>query len=195
VELWRIGTSPAAPRFNIVSKPNNWSQSVKQAARAIGEEELSETRIKQREYWNAFSAALNAKGGPVLGNKKPQAQAWMSYPIGRSAVHLNAVMVSQRNTVRAEPYLVGDHAKAFFGLLRGERDTVEQELGFSLDWDELPDGQDSRISVSFDASPKDTGDWPRQHAWLADKLNALHRVFSRRVRELNPDDWQPPDGQ
>ena len=27
VELWRIGDSPPAPKFNIVSKPNDWSQS------------------------------------------------------------------------------------------------------------------------------------------------------------------------
>jgi hypothetical protein len=32
VELWRIGDSPPAPKFNIVSKPNDWSQSVAQAA-------------------------------------------------------------------------------------------------------------------------------------------------------------------
>jgi hypothetical protein len=25
VELWRIGNSPAAPKFNVVSKPNEWS--------------------------------------------------------------------------------------------------------------------------------------------------------------------------
>jgi len=42
VELWRIGASEPAPRFNIVSKPNDWSQSVKQAARAIGDDELTD---------------------------------------------------------------------------------------------------------------------------------------------------------
>lgn len=33
VELWKIADSPAAPKLNIVSKPNDWSQSVAQAAR------------------------------------------------------------------------------------------------------------------------------------------------------------------
>jgi hypothetical protein len=33
VELWRIGSSPPAPKFNVISKPNNWLQSVAQAAR------------------------------------------------------------------------------------------------------------------------------------------------------------------
>src|ERR1700756_3411596 len=93
VELWRIGTSPAAPKFNIVSKPNEWSQSVAQAARAIDQSELSETRVMQREYWASLNQSLNAMGGPVSGNKKPQPQAWMSFPTGRSGFLLNGVMI------------------------------------------------------------------------------------------------------
>ena len=69
VELWRIGNSPAAPKFNIVSKPNDWSQSVAHAARVIDDAELSETRIKQRAYWAALNTALIAAGGPVTKGK------------------------------------------------------------------------------------------------------------------------------
>ena len=43
VELWKIGSSPAAPKFNIVSKPNEWSQSVARAASAIDDAERSDT--------------------------------------------------------------------------------------------------------------------------------------------------------
>jgi hypothetical protein len=59
VELWRIGDSLAAPKFKLVSKPNDWSQSVAQAARAIDDEELSETRMMQRRYWDALNTVLN----------------------------------------------------------------------------------------------------------------------------------------
>jgi hypothetical protein len=117
VELWRIGDSPAAPKFNIVSKPNDWSQSVAQAARAIDEAELSETRVAQRDYWAAFDKILAASGGPVSGGKKPQPQSWMAYPIGRSHVTLNAAMVRTKKQIRAELYLSGAKAKAFFHLL------------------------------------------------------------------------------
>jgi hypothetical protein len=37
VELWRIGDSPAAPKFNVVSKPNDWSRSLSGAKRVIGD--------------------------------------------------------------------------------------------------------------------------------------------------------------
>jgi hypothetical protein len=190
IELWRIGTSGPAPRFNIVSKPNDWSQSVKQAARAMGDDELTETRLKQREYWAAFMPVLSAKNGPVRGNKKPQPQSWMGFPTGRSGITVNPVMVHLKSKVRAEIYLAGSNAKAFYGLLEKQRQAIEQEIGYSLNWEELPTGQDSRISVYLDnADPGNEADWKRQHEWLADKLNDFHRVFASRVRELNHADW------
>src|SRR4051812_4800813 len=122
VELWRIGNSPAAPKFNIISKPNDWSQSVAQAARAIDDAELSETRILQRDYWAAFDKVLAALRGPVSGGKKPQPQSWMAYSIGRSHVTLNAAMVRTKKQVRAELYMTSAKAKAFFRLLAAQKD-------------------------------------------------------------------------
>ena len=192
VELWRIGDSPAAPKFNVVCKPNNWSHSVAQAARAIDESELSETRILQRNYWAALNKVFDALRGPIAGNKKPQPQAWMSFPIGRSRFHLNAVMIRPENKIRAELYIGGNRAKIFFKLLQREQETIERELGYPLDWEELPDQQDCRISSYHkDVDPEDETDWLRQHEWLAKRLNQMHGVFAQRVRALDADEWEP----
>jgi hypothetical protein len=191
VELWRIGDSPAAPKFNIVSKPNDWSRSVAQAARAIDEAELSKTRITQRSYWGGFHLALDRAGGPVSGNRKPQPQSWMAYPIGRSGFNLGTVMIRPKKQIRAELYIAGDSAKSFFSLLRQQKETIEQELSYPLEWEELPSRQDSRISIYLnDVDPEDETDWPRQHEWLAVRLNDMHRVFAFRVRALDADTWQ-----
>jgi Domain of unknown function (DUF4268) len=192
VELWRIGASPAAPKFNIVSKPNDWSHSVAQAARAIDDAELSETRIMQREYWAALNPILSAVGGPVSGNRKPQPQSWMAYGIGRSGFNLGAVMIRPKNQVRAELYIAGDRAKAFFGLLKRQKDVIERELGYSLEWEELPSRRDCRISSYLnEVDPEDEAGWPHQHEWLAKRLNDMHRVFAHRVVALNADAWRP----
>jgi hypothetical protein len=191
VELWRIGDSPVAPKFNVVSKPNDWSQSVAQAARAIDDAELSETRLAQREYWAALNTVLNALKGPISGNKKPQPQSWMSYPLGRGNCNIAAGMVRPKKQVRAELYLGGVNAKAFFNLLKQQKEATERELGYPLEWEELPEGQDSRIAYYLDGvDVEDKADWPRQHEWLAKHLNDMHRVFSGRVRSLNPDAWR-----
>ena len=185
VELWRIGKSPAAPKFNIVSKPNEWSHSVAQAARAIDDTELSDTRVMQRDYWAALNPVLDAVGGPVLGTRKPQPQSWMAYGIGRMPFNLGAVMTRQKRHVRAELYIAGDRAKTFFGLLRNQKAEIEKELGYPLEWEELPDARDCRIACYLnDADPADRADWPRQHEWFAKRLNEMHRVFAPRVRGL-----------
>jgi hypothetical protein len=183
VELWRIGESPAAAKFNIVSKPNNWSQSVAKAARALDEAELTETRVMQRDYWAALNSSLNAEGGLVSGNKKPQPQSWMAYPVGRFGFYLGAAMLRQKSQIRAELYIYGDRAKSFFALLHNQRSEIESEIGYPLQWEELPDGQDSRVARYLDGvDPTDMADWPRQHKWLAETLNDMHRVFAVRVR-------------
>jgi hypothetical protein len=192
VELWRIGNSLAAPKFNIVSKPNDWSQSVAQAARAIDDAELSETRIMQRAYWSAFDKVLVESRGPVSGGKKPQPQSWMAYSIGRSHFTLNATMVRPRRQVRAELYISSDNAKAFFHLLEAKKEDIQRELGYPLDWEELPGGKDSRVSVSMsDADPENEADWPHQHHWLAQRLNGMHRVLAPHVKALDPAQWRP----
>jgi hypothetical protein len=192
IELWRIGGSPAAPKFNIISKPNDWSHSVAQAARAIDDAELSETRIAQREYWAALNSALDAGGGPISGNRKPQPQSWMAYRIGRSGFHLGAVMIRPKNQIRAELYISGDRAKAFFGLLKRQQDAIEGQLGYPLEWEQLPSRRDCRISSYLnEVDPEDQADWPRQHEWLAKRLHDMHRVFAQRVSALDADAWHP----
>jgi hypothetical protein len=51
IELWRIGESPIAPKFNIVSQPNDWSKTVSDGARVIGAVAVSETSQLQMKYW------------------------------------------------------------------------------------------------------------------------------------------------
>jgi hypothetical protein len=194
VELWRIGTSLAAPKFNIVSKPNDWSQSVAQAARAIDDAELSEARSMQRAYSGALQAVLNRLGGPVSGNKMTQPQSWMAYPVGRSKFNLLAGMSRPKKQIRAELYISGERAKSFLALLERQKDPVEKELGYPLEWE--PSKHDCQItSYLSDVDPEDEADWPRQHEWLAKRLNDLHRVFVRRVAALDIDAGNSPNGE
>lgn len=188
VELWRIGASPAAPKFNVISKPNDWSHSIAQAARAIDETELSETRVLQRDYWSGLLKGLVTAGGPISGSRTSLPQAWMSFPIGRVGFNLNSVMVRPKKQVRAELYIAGDRAKVFFALLQQQKEVIEQELGYPLEWEELPMRRDCRISVYLrEVDPEDQADWARQHDWLACHLNDLHRAFSARISALNAD--------
>lgn len=82
IELWRIGDSPAAPKFNVVSKPNDWTHSVARAARAIDSAELSEVRATQLAYWTAFHAVLDLQGGPYQDNASRSRNRGWAIPLG-----------------------------------------------------------------------------------------------------------------
>lgn len=186
VELWRIQQSPPAPKFNIVSKPNDWSHSVAQAARAIDDSELSETRLAQRNYWASLNSVLDLERGPISGHRKPQPQSWMNYSIGRSGFSLGATMIRPRRQIRSELYISSPLAKTYLALLRAQKSEIERDLGFALEWEELPSRRDCRISAYLnDVDPENEDDWPRQHQWLAKHLNNMHRVLVNRVRELD----------
>lgn len=191
VELWQIEDSPAAPKFNIISKPNDWSRSVAQAARAIDESELTEIRKKQLAYWAGLNDQLISAKGPVDGSRKAQPRSWIAYPIGRSQFNVGGVMSRPKNQIRSELHISGPEAKIFFHLLQQQKDEIEDELGYVLTWEELPKKRDSRICAYLEnVDPDDEAQWLEQHKWLAEKINQMHRVFSQRIRSLDVNDWE-----
>ena len=186
IELWRIGDSPAAPKFNIVSMPNDWSRSVAQAARATDDAELSELTLKQKKYWTWFHERLNAASGPVHGNRKARPRSWMSYGIGLGGFNLAAVMNTWDKFIRVELYISGKDANERLDLLEHQKDEIERELDNRLKWgDQSPTARDRRIAYYLrGVDPEDESDWTRQHEWLAEHLNKMHRAFAQRVRNL-----------
>jgi hypothetical protein len=183
IELWRIGSSPVAPKFNVISKPNDWASQVIQAARAVSE--ISDTKLAQQEYWQAFRETL-LKRGSVLKPQKALPQHWTNLAVGRANFWMSASQKYGPNGwVAAELHMNPPEAKAYFAQLHAQKEQIEKELGFPLQWEELPDRKESRMVVELPS--QDTSNrtlWPQQHAWLADKLERMHATFKERIRAL-----------
>jgi hypothetical protein len=55
-----------------------------------------------------------------------------------------------------------------------------------LEWRELPAKKVSQVVLRRKGvDPNDRTGWPEQHAWLQEKLEAFHRVFGPRIKELD----------
>ncbi len=189
VELWRIGQSPAAPKFNIASKPNDWSRSIGQAAKRISDGELSETEALQLRYWTVFRDFFDDRGSSIR-SPKPHAKPWINFSVGGSGFKLSAGAETRENRLKVGLFIGHDQAKPFFYLLREQRTEIEEALGVSLDWEELPNRKGSRIVVYREnTDPKAENDWPVQHAWIADMLEHFDKTFRPRIKELDASDW------
>lgn len=185
VELWRIGSSQAAPKFNLISSPNDWSRSTSGAKKAIEESALTDNRRMLLDYWTGFEAVLSDTSEHVRP-VSPKPHNWLGHGIGKSGASLNVSLNRRENWIRAEIYLSGKTAGVYFDQLRANQQEIEDDLGETLNWyDAAPN--DRRIFVELNSSDvTDQSSWPRQHQWLADQLVKLHRVFRDRIRNLDP---------
>jgi hypothetical protein len=191
IELWQISDSPIAPKFNLVSKPNDWSKTVSRVTKRDGE--LTGTQQLKLEYWTALAEYLEEHSSRIQ-SRTPQPRSWMSFAVGRSGCHLSANVNTQAPRVRILLYLKkraeGD---ALFHLLKEEHDAIEAEIGENLDWLPRPNKKSCFVQLEWDADPTDRDDWPNQHRRMTELLDAFHRAFSPRLKQLDPDDWVPSD--
>lgn len=193
VELWQIGDSSIAPKFNVVSKPNDWSRSIASAARDVDHSNLSELKLQQQAYWTALSQAI-MDADTRLKPQKPRPQHWTNFALGRSYFSLAAAVNSQERFIRSEVYCGGPNATAHFNLLMQDKEAIEKEFGECLNWDELPEKKACRISIQRENSnPTNEDNWSEQHSWLIDRLDRMHRVFSSRVKQLDAQQWEEPE--
>jgi len=193
IEAWRIGISPAAPKFNVVSKPNDWSRQVSERASEIGS--LTPTKKLQLEFWTEFRAYATEHAERIRPTK-PLPQHWMNLALGRSGTGLAAiasVMDSESGSfdnheLRAEVNLTGVNASTFYASLRPQMASIEAELGERLTWHNPESTQGSKMYLRKGVDLNDRARWPDYQQWLVEKLDSLHRVFAPRVHALDPDE-------
>lgn len=185
IELWKIGKSEPAPRFNIVSKPNNWTRTI--ARNSGAGRPMTEMRERQLKYWTELMKLLETEL-PAITVRMPRARSWATYSIGRTGFHLATATSTFDNSLKASLVVRREDGAKCFEALQLDKIKIEQELGEPLVWDEKPDRIARRVDINFsDADPSDEADWPRQHAWFAEKLRQLDAVFRPRVTALSLD--------
>ncbi len=180
IELWRIGDSPYAPKFNVVAKPNRLT---KPRSSTGG---LSETRQAQLDFWRDFSdhASQNAKR---ITPTMPRPQLWMGMAIGRTGFGLRAIASTwgegAKPEVRAE--VVIRDSETHYPLLERDRDAIGREFeGNPLSWYAPEEGGDAKIYVRREVDWRDRAERAACFEWLVKHLDELHRVFQPRIQKL-----------
>jgi hypothetical protein len=182
IELWRIGDSPLAPKFEVVVKPNEWAKAGREQARAA----VSATPTKQLylRLWTELVARL-AKRAPTIRPQKPRPQMWLNNSMGRAGFRLNPTASQQGKRLGVEVYIDHPESKRLFQALAAQREQLEQQLGFALDWQELPEAQACRIASWRPNSPlEEEGSWSEYLDWFVERLVKMNTVFRPAIQAL-----------
>jgi hypothetical protein len=183
VELWRIGNSAPAPKFNIVSRPNTWTKEVRESTHQKGE--LTHVKKQQLAYWSAFKEFMDTRKSAVkCQNGSPQ--HWVNMSMGKSGFWLTARVNSLKSVISADFRFKTQSTKAIYFSFFSDKEAIEAEFGGALEWNELPDGKESYVTVTKEKSDfRNEQDWKNQFTWLAERLDKLDSVFRKRVRQLD----------
>lgn len=174
IELWRIGQSDYAPRFNVRVQPNDWARA---AARSGTASAMSDTDALKLAYWTAFGELMESESGPLQARKIGTSN-YLVFSTGVARTHFAAKMQTNGKKIGVEIVLQGPTSTETYNKLLANRELIETAYGHILDWDPIPDRQRCRIEhVRADIDPTDEADWPAQHAWLRDQILALNRAI------------------
>ena len=187
IELWKIDASSPAPKFNIASKPNDWTRTIRQTAKG----EMTARQQRQLEYWMDFKIYVKEQS-KIINPQKAHPHSSIMAAIGCADCRLTASIDIPKKEIKCFLSISGSHAKERFRLLEKDKENIEKEFGEhgeQLKWLELPYNKESQVKISFsDNNPDDMDQWPEQHQILCETLEKFHNVFSERIQALDAGD-------
>lgn len=189
VELWKIGDSLVAPKFNMVSKPNDWTKSVSGVKNKFTSDVITSAQELQLEFWTQYRDYMlnNSK------NLKPQnittPRPFMRHSIGRSGFTLVSTISITANKISVEFQIKKRVAEKLFYQLLENKDAIEAKLGYPVIWRELPGRKKSGIMYSKEnVNLLDKSKWSEIHIWFKEHLEKFYSVFRPEVMSFDAND-------
>ena len=171
IELWQIGDSEKAPRFNIVEKPNDWSNTMKTI------DELTDTQLLNLEFWTGFNEEMSKNNVFTRNFRSCKAfpHNWYNLSIGSSAYHVGLTLNAQKQIVGAEIYI--DNNKELFEQFKSHNDEISRMLGCEVVWRAA--NKASRIIITEDINPKKRENWSKAYQWMLEKAILFKEVAAK----------------
>jgi hypothetical protein len=175
IELWRIGQSLPAPKFNLVCKPNEWQKAIARKTSGLsGSDEL------YLQFWKGFRDYCEKEGTTLMLNAA-QPIYWQWSGVGRTGFGLNFSVSVRKKRMGAELYV--DHEAAHRALAQLEADSgLVNELGPGTEFQKL--ANNARIVRYSDCDVNDRRNWPTMFTWMKKNGEELKSALQHRVKAL-----------
>ena len=128
IEVWKIGDSQAAPRFEVVSAKNDWAVSLKRTA---DDSELTPAQVGQLEFWTYLQGYIQNKDSNIK-LQTPRPRRYYNISIGSALANIVLVLSPQKNCFACNFYISND--KQFLAFLKGHESAIRDALGPDMDW-------------------------------------------------------------
>ena len=173
MELWQIGDSPFAPKFQIISQPNNWAKAIKSSATGA----LTNTKLLQLDFWDKFKEYVKVKNSKIR-LQTPRPQHWYDISIGSSDAHVALTINSRENKLGCEIYISNN--KPLFKWLLENKEKIEEEIGEKCEWVEARVATRLKVSKDID-SLFDNAEYKNYFLWFYERVLIFQKVFGKYI--------------
>ena len=172
IEVWKIGNSEPAPKFNVVERPNDWAKAMKNVG-------VIKTQSLQIQFWQHFVELwdYNTMFAHTFRKRKAHPQNWYDISMGSSDYHLSMEVHFQKNKINAGLYIPDN--KDIYNLFFEKRTEIEKALD-SIEWRKAKKA--SRFLISKNIDINDSVNWDEACNWLMDmclKIKSITDIFSK----------------
>lgn len=176
IRAYKIGDSLPAPKFVVVEKPNDF---VKTVNTGVDSGELSKAQAERLIFWNRFNEVLISRNKP-FNVRKATIDHWYSVALGTSEAHIEVTLVNKTNSIGIEVYIKEN--KNLFDKLFTVSEEIENELGFSVDWQRLDNKKASRIIYYIEGLDFDNHEnYDELMNEVIDKVIVVRNVFRKYI--------------
>jgi hypothetical protein len=174
IELWKIGNSLPAPKFNIISQPNDWVKTIESAAMAE-KGSPSDLRLQQQLFWTQLKNYLKENRSSLNTGRSAKPQHAYSIGINSAKAQITLRLNSRQKQVSCE--LLIHNNKDLFAKMELDKVNIENNMGTELEWINDTDTSRTRISKSLDGDPFEESKWHVYFSWLKDTAEKFQKVF------------------
>lgn len=194
IELWRIGDSAPAPKFNIVAKPNDWTRAMRRKRPDSGtgssSSQSSELGLQQITFWEGFQDYLSSAQSPIRC-QKAGTRHWMWHSIGRTGLAQCSIIMSPNRggegpqEIRAEFTIHEDQDGSRLEALRAFEEELKRATGEEV-YFEPNTGTASRSKLFVQG----VADWTTEegaktaYRWLDEKHRALLSIVKPQISRI-----------
>ena len=176
IELWKIDDSAIAPKFQIVSSPNNWTKTIKRSLN----NEMSSTKMLLYNYWTKLSEEID-RNYPNFNSRKPRSSNFYDIALGSSLAHIT-LAINTKSEVKCQIWI--RDSKPLFDYLFDSKDKIEEELGYELEWGRLDDYKSSFIAIINNSDIRDESNWDKLIKWQLNNASKFYDVFADRIKNF-----------
>ncbi len=177
IELYQIDDSSPAPKFEIISKPNEWAKTIKSNS---SNSDISNTKLQQLEFWESFKDYVRSKDAGIrLQATRPQ--HWYDVSMGSSEAHVALTVNTREDLIGCEVYI--NYNKDLYNYLLSKKDEIEKEIGESLIWVDAAKASRIKISRKVNGVFNDK-ESESYFNWLYEKTVLFQKVFAKLFKEF-----------